>query len=201
MFCSTMITIHKFLLLIVLLGREFDLIYSAQIQVNWTSIDYNLHTIPSLQIVTNPLVSREFSPISRNIFDNLNQLNAEYARYAVWFPYPKLAVAELDPPSGLLQCQNVGEGYPLYLTCARNGGIISKVDFASYGTATGACGQMIEGTCHATNSSNVVVKRCLGEQTCTIDVSNALFGDPCMYSIYSVNILFLDIHFSSSRII
>ncbi|CAF5192358.1 unnamed protein product, partial [Rotaria magnacalcarata] len=87
------------------------------IEVNWTAHDYDLHTIPSLQIVTNPLVSRQFSPVSNEIFANLKQLNAEYARYAVWFPYPKLAVAELDPPSGFHQCNNVGENYSIHLSC------------------------------------------------------------------------------------
>ena len=56
------------------------------IKVSWNSHDYNLHTIPSLQLVTNPLVSRQFSPVSKQIFANLKQLNVEYARYGVWFP-------------------------------------------------------------------------------------------------------------------
>lgn len=149
------------------------------IQVNWTAIDYNLHTIPSLQIVTNPLVSREFSSVSKAIFDNLKQLNAEYARYAVWFPYPKLAVAELDPPSGIFQCKNVGESYSVDLSCEQNGGKISKIDFASYGTATGACGMMKQGTCHAANSSTILQRVCIGQTRCSVPATNDLFGDPC----------------------
>ncbi|CAF4268021.1 unnamed protein product [Rotaria sordida] len=79
------------------------------IEISWTIHDYVLHTIPTLQVVTNPLLSRQFSPIYKEIFANLKKLNAEYIRYAVWYPYPKLAVAELDPPSDLFQCGNVGE--------------------------------------------------------------------------------------------
>ncbi|CAF1348508.1 unnamed protein product [Adineta steineri] len=149
------------------------------IEVSWTAHDYNLHTIPSLQLVTNPLVSRQFSPVSKEIFANLKQLNAEYARYAVWFPYPKLAVAELDPPSGLLQCSNVGENYPLHLSCERNGGVISQIDFASYGTAMGACGQMKQGSCHSNNSLSIVQRICIGQKSCTIIATNDIFGDPC----------------------
>jgi hypothetical protein len=149
------------------------------INVNWSAIDYDLHTIPTIQVVTNPLLSRQFSPVHKQIFDSLAQLNAEYTRYAVWFPYPKMAVAELDPPSGLYQCRNIGQNFSVDLSCQQGGGVISKVDFASYGTATGACGDMKQGTCHATNSSDIVERACIGRQECSIPVTDDLFGDPC----------------------
>lgn len=149
------------------------------IEVNWAANDYSLRTIPSLQIVTNPLVSRQFSPVSSELFANLKQLNAEYARFAAWFPYPKLVVAELDPPSGFYQCSNVGENYSIHLSCERGGGVISKIDFASFGTAVGVCGEMKLGTCHADNSTDIVQRACLGQQKCTVLASTELFGDPC----------------------
>jgi len=158
------------------------------ITVNWITQDYLLHTTPTLQLVTNPLVSRQFSPVSKEIFANLKQLNAEYARYAVWFPYPKLAVAELDPPSGLLQCASVGEGFSVDLSCQRGGGVISKIDFASFGTPVGACGQIQQGTCHADNSSDIVQKACVGQQKCSVPASVALFGDPCKYVYFKTKI-------------
>ncbi|CAF5046789.1 unnamed protein product, partial [Rotaria sp. Silwood1] len=148
------------------------------IQVLWTTHDYDLHTIPTLQVVANPLLARQFSPIYKQIFASLKQLNAEYARYAVWFPYPKLAVAELDPPSGLFQCGNVGEDFSINLSCEQSGGVISKVDFASYGTSSGACGEMQQGKCHAANSSEIVKQACVGKQTCSVPASGELFGDP-----------------------
>ncbi|CAF0858579.1 unnamed protein product [Adineta steineri] len=149
------------------------------IEVSWSAKDYPLHTTPSLQIVTNPVVSRQFSPVSKKIFDNLAQLNAEYTRFAAWFPYPKMAVAELDPPSGLAQCGNAGESYPVQLSCRKSGGTISSIDFASYGTATGACGQMKQGTCHATTTMDIVKQACLGQQECSVPASYQIFGDPC----------------------
>jgi len=152
---------------------------SLAIEVSWSSVDYPLHTIPTIQIVTNPLVSRQFSPVSKAIFEKLNQLNAEYTRYAAWFPYPKLAVAELDPPSGIYQCANVGENFLADLSCERGGGVISKVDFASFGNATGVCGKMNISSCHSSTSSSVVEAACLGKPKCSINASDVLFGDPC----------------------
>ncbi|CAF3871120.1 unnamed protein product [Rotaria sp. Silwood2] len=149
------------------------------IQISWTIHDYNLHTIPTLQVVTNPLLSRQFSPVHKQIFASLKQLNAEYARYAAWFPYPKLAIAELDPPSGLFQCGNVGEDFSINLSCEQNGGVINKVDFASYGTSIGACGQMQQGKCHAANSSQIIQRVCIGQKTCSVPATSDLFGDPC----------------------
>lgn len=149
------------------------------IDINWSTYDFTLHTIPTLQIVANPLVSRQFSPIYKEIFANLAQLNAEFVRYAAWFPYPKMGVAELDPPSGLLQCGNVGENFSVHLSCRQRGGIISRVDFASYGTANGACGQMEQGLCHATESLDVIEQVCIGQEECSVPATNDLFGDPC----------------------
>ncbi len=153
------------------------------INVTWSVIDYDLHTIPTIQVVTNPLLSRQFSPVHKEIFASLAQLNAEYTRYAVWFPYPKMAVAELDPPSGLYQCRNVGQNFSVDLSCQQGGGVISKVDFASYGTAAGPCGDMKQGTCHAANSSDIVERACIGKQECSIPVTDDLFGDPCKYHV------------------
>ena len=149
------------------------------IDINWSTYDFVLHTVPSLQIVANPLVSRQFSLIYKEVFANLAQLNAEFVRYAAWFPYPKMGVAELDPPSDLLQCCNVGENFSVDLSCRRAGGIISKVDFASYGTASGTCGQMKQGLCHATQSLDIIQQVCIGQQECSVPAVNDLFGDPC----------------------
>jgi hypothetical protein len=151
------------------------------IEVSWSAHDYDLHTIPTIQVVTNPLLARQFSPVQKQIFASLKELNAEYIRYAAWFPYPKMAVAELDPPSGLFQCGNVGQDVSIDLSCEQNGGVISKIDFASYGTSSGACGQMKQGTCHAANSSDVVRLACLGKPKCSVPAAVDLFGDPCKF--------------------
>ncbi|CAF4426025.1 unnamed protein product [Rotaria sp. Silwood2] len=131
-------------------------------------IDYKRHTTPSIQVIANPLLSQQFSPIHKQVFSNLAQLNVNYARYAAWFAYPRLTVAELDPPSGIYQCGNVEQNFSIKLSCREGGGVISQVDFASYGTATGACGQMQQGKCHASSSSDVVQQVCIGQEECII---------------------------------
>ena len=151
------------------------------IEISWDTHDYNLRTVPSLLAPANPLSSRQFSPIDKEIFANLKQLNVDYARYAAWFPFPHISVAELDPPSGLLQCANVGTNFSVHLSCEQSNGKISKVDFASYGTSTGTCGQMKQGQCHAMNSSDIVEKLCLGKQNCSVPARADLFGDPCKF--------------------
>ena len=177
---------------VVHLQNEHISIDPILIEVSWNTHDYNLHTVPSLLAPANPLSSRQFSPIDKEIFANLKQLNAEYARYAAWFPFPHISVAELDPPSGLLQCGNVGTNFSIHLSCQQSDGVISKIDFASYGTSSGACGQMKQGHCHAVNSSDVVEKLCLGKQNCSISATTDLFGDPCkLYRRFFRDISFL----------
>ena len=148
------------------------------IDVVWSEIDYKLHTIPSIQVITNPLLSQQFSPIHKQVFDNLAQLNVDYARYAAWFAYPKLVVAELDPPSGIYQCGHAGENFSVKLSCRQGGGVISGVDFASYGTPVGACGQMKQGTCHAPDTFDIVQQVCIDQNECSIPATSDLFGDP-----------------------
>jgi hypothetical protein len=55
------------------------------------------HTVPTLQAVINPMLQRG-SPIHDAALEDLRKLGADYVRYAFWFPYPKMAVAELRPP-------------------------------------------------------------------------------------------------------
>ncbi len=54
-------------------------------------------TIPTLQAVVNPMLRRG-SPIHDAALEALHGLGPDYVRYAFWYPYPKLAVAELRPP-------------------------------------------------------------------------------------------------------
>ena len=55
-------------------------------------------TTPTLQVVENPKL-RQPSPFHDSSFKALKELGADYVRYVPWFPYPKLAVAELKPPA------------------------------------------------------------------------------------------------------
>jgi hypothetical protein len=64
--------------------------------VNWAKKTPN-RTTPTLQAVINPMLRRG-SPIHDASMAALHKLGCDYVRYAFWFPYPKLAVAELKPP-------------------------------------------------------------------------------------------------------
>ncbi len=67
------------------------------VTINWNNIIAVSKMTPTLQIVENPMV-RNSSPIHQGTFKALKELGADYVRYVPWFPYPKMAVAELDPP-------------------------------------------------------------------------------------------------------
>ncbi|MGA8150055.1 MAG: glycosyl hydrolase family 39 [Terriglobales bacterium] len=69
---------------------------APSVVVNWEKKKPN-HTIPTLQAVVNPMLRRG-SPIHDAALEALHRLGADYVRYAFWYPYPKLAVAELRPP-------------------------------------------------------------------------------------------------------
>ena len=55
-------------------------------------------TTPTLQVVVNPPL-RPGMPIHDRAYAELKGLGADYVRYVPWLPYPKLGVAELEPPS------------------------------------------------------------------------------------------------------
>ncbi|HTV81702.1 MAG TPA: hypothetical protein VME18_03550 [Acidobacteriaceae bacterium] len=75
-------------------------VLSAQqtISVHWDQTLRISRSTPTLQVVVNPMLERG-SPIHDRAFSALKGLGAEYVRYVPWFPYPKMAVAELEPPA------------------------------------------------------------------------------------------------------
>ncbi|XP_048431228.1 beta-galactosidase 3-like [Pyrus x bretschneideri] len=66
----------------------------------------------------------------------------------------------------------------VHLRC-NPGQAISSIKFASFGTPLGTCGSYQQGTCHATTSYSVLQKKCIGQQSCAVTISNSNFGDPC----------------------
>jgi hypothetical protein len=68
------------------------------VTVDWNNTTFTSRTTPTLQLVENPMV-RPGSPIHKQVFKALKDLQADYVRYVPWFPYPKMAVAELAPPT------------------------------------------------------------------------------------------------------
>ncbi|KAF5958261.1 hypothetical protein HYC85_005486 [Camellia sinensis] len=60
------------------------------------------------------------------------------------------------------------------------GQFISSIKFASFGTPLGTCGSFQQGTCHASTSYSILEKKCVGQQRCSVAISNTNFGqDPC----------------------
>lgn len=70
----------------------------ATVQVDWQQAVATLKTSSTLQVVVNPMLQRG-SPIHDGAFQSLQDVGADYVRYVPWLPYPKLAVAELQPPT------------------------------------------------------------------------------------------------------
>ena len=86
------------LLTTVLLLSGTAIMQGQELKVYWNNVVSVSRTTPTLQLVENPMV-RNSSPIHKQVFKALSDLHANYVRYVPWFPYPKLAVAELTPPT------------------------------------------------------------------------------------------------------
>lgn len=68
------------------------------LEVHWDKVERISKTTATLQVVVNPPLRRD-SGIHDRVFSELQKLGADYVRYVPWLPYPRLAVAELEPPS------------------------------------------------------------------------------------------------------
>lgn len=66
--------------------------------VDWGKVQRISKTTATLQVVVNPPLRRG-SAIHDRTFEELRKLGADYVRYVPWLPYPKLGVAELEPPA------------------------------------------------------------------------------------------------------
>lgn len=65
------------------------------------------------------------------------------------------------------------------LSCQDTGAVIASIDFASYGTPTGACGSFKSGACESKTSMSVVNGTCFNKASCKIVPWTNVFGDPC----------------------
>jgi hypothetical protein len=68
------------------------------VNIHWSRTTAVSKATPTLQVVVNPLL-RPSSPVSRRALRAVQHLGANYVRFVPWLPYPRLAVAELRPPS------------------------------------------------------------------------------------------------------
>lgn len=71
----------------------------VNVKVQWDQVTAVSRSTPTLQVVVNPPLERG-SSIHDRVFNALRSLGADEVRYVPWLPYPKLAVAELEPPEG-----------------------------------------------------------------------------------------------------
>ena len=69
-----------------------------KIAIHWDKLTVISNTTPTLQVVVNPSL-RPGQPLGTAAYKALKELGADYVRYVPWLPYPKLAVAELEPPT------------------------------------------------------------------------------------------------------
>lgn len=69
----------------------------VKVVAHWDRVLLTTQTTPTLQVVVNPPLQRG-TPVHDNAFKSLHDLGADFVRYVPWLPYPKLGVAELEPP-------------------------------------------------------------------------------------------------------
>lgn len=157
------------------------------VTVNWAQVVRPLKTSPGFQTVVNPLTTRE-SPVHDAVYGSIASLGASYQRYVPWVPYPKLGIAELEPPStGNAVCGFVNSGGPgnpwtTTIDCAsRGGGTIAAVTFADYGGPTGFCGALVSNaSCTSPTAKAAVAAACVGRPSCTLTSNDETFGPaPC----------------------
>jgi hypothetical protein len=77
-------------------GRAQD--QPLKVTVHWDRVKRTSQTTPTLQVVVNPPLQRG-TPVHDDAFQALHDLGADFVRYVPWLPYPKLGVAELEPPA------------------------------------------------------------------------------------------------------
>jgi hypothetical protein len=71
---------------------------AQKVEIDWQKVQSVSKMTPTLQVVVNPPLRRG-SPIHDRAYTEVRQLGADYVRYVPWLPYPKLGVAELEPPA------------------------------------------------------------------------------------------------------
>jgi hypothetical protein len=72
--------------------------HAQQTRIDWNTVLLVSRSTPTLQVVVNPMLYRG-SPIHDASFAALKSLGADYVRFVPWLPYPRAAVAELEPPA------------------------------------------------------------------------------------------------------
>ncbi len=71
---------------------------APKLTIDWDKTTVVSRSTPTLQVVVNPPL-RPGEPLGVASYKAVKELGADYVRYVPWLPYPKLAVAELEPPT------------------------------------------------------------------------------------------------------
>jgi hypothetical protein len=71
---------------------------APKLTIHWDKTTVVSQSTPTLQIVVNPPL-RPGEPLGAAAYKAVKELGADYVRYVPWLPYPRLAVAELEPPA------------------------------------------------------------------------------------------------------
>lgn len=157
---------------------------SVTVDVQWgaPSPAALFQTEPSMQVVSQHFLfaSSPNASVYANSWAAAAALGARRVRFATWFPYAKVGVPELDPPTGSLLCgprawSTGGQSQPFTLSCP--GSTVAAVDFASWGTPSGVCGSYApDATCADPKSASIVTAACVGRASCTL--SPSMFTTP-----------------------
>ncbi len=94
---------HKFVVLLAMIwfswiSPAIQAQEAGKVNINWEKAIRTSQTAATLQVVVNPPLRRG-SAIHDQAFQVLKELNCDYIRFVPWLPYPKLGVAELEPPT------------------------------------------------------------------------------------------------------
>ncbi len=79
-------------------NKDTDKDQPAKVAALWDKVTAVSKTSATLQVVVNPPLRRG-TPIHDNVFKTLHDVQADYVRYVPWLPYPRLGIAELEPPA------------------------------------------------------------------------------------------------------
>jgi hypothetical protein len=71
---------------------------APKLTIQWDKVTVISKSTPTLQVVVNPPL-RPGEALGEASYKAVKELGADYVRYVPWLPYPKLAVAELEPPT------------------------------------------------------------------------------------------------------
>jgi hypothetical protein len=69
----------------------------VRINSDWNNVISESRTSVSVSICVEPPL-RRISPIHDQLFDAISDLNTDFLHFQPWRPYPRIAVAELEPP-------------------------------------------------------------------------------------------------------